>query len=366
MKSHVFVQTAFLGDLILSLPTLKRLKQLYPQDEVILICRKGFGDFFLKLQVVDQCFEITKNDRSSYQTALESLKNKNIENLISAHGSLRTSFFCLQIKSKNKISLRNWLNMLFPWRTVRKDWSLPDPIRQLQLLESLDPQLSAFIEKYKSEDWFTPKQGLLPSVPSWAYTGFYFYLQAGFKKEIMNLFQKLQLNLHGKSGRILIFPGSVWFTKRWLEESYTELAKKLSQDFEVLIMGGPGEEALCQRISEKARVKNLCGQTKVFESLLLMTEAALVIGNDSASSHLASVAEVPALNIWGPTVLKFGYRPWQNKAWIMEDRDLNCRPCGLHGHKKCPKGHFKCMQNITSEEVYKKALSVIHLCNHPH
>src|SRR5688572_3656951 len=96
---NLVVQTAFLGDLLLSIPLLKKCRDLWPQHKLALVCRKGFGDFFLKTQLVDQVFEIEKGNSKSYSQIISDLKSAPVDHLISPHESLRTVFFCAQIKA---------------------------------------------------------------------------------------------------------------------------------------------------------------------------------------------------------------------------------------------------------------------------
>ena len=111
LTAQVYVQTAFLGDLILSLPTLKRMRNLWPNDKIILVCRKGIGDLFLKLQLADEVLEVKKGHRGSYQVALQKLEKFNVEKVIAPHASIRTTLFCMQIKAQFRVGLQNWLNL---------------------------------------------------------------------------------------------------------------------------------------------------------------------------------------------------------------------------------------------------------------
>ncbi|MNL44308.1 Lipopolysaccharide core heptosyltransferase RfaQ [compost metagenome] len=125
-------------------------------------------------------------------------------------------------------------------------------------------------------------------------------------------------------------------------------------------MGGPGEEALAEDVaSQIPGVRSLAGKTQIFESAQLIVRAALVVGNDSASTHLAAVCETPLIAIFGPTILKFGYRPWSAQSYVVEIPGLPCRPCGKHGPQKCPIGTHECMKGIAASEVVKTARTIL-------
>ena len=117
-------------------------------------------------------------------------------------------------------------------------------------------------------------------------------------------------------------------------------------------MGGPGEEELATRISKLIPGSlNLAGKTSPLESLQVLAQADVVVTNDSAGQHMAALVGAPTVSVFGPTVLEFGYRPWNSKAKIVERKGLACRPCGKHGHHKCPIGTHECMKKITATEV---------------
>jgi len=74
--------------------------------------------------------------------------------------------------------------------------------------------------------------------------------------------------------------------------------------------------------------------------------------NDSAPMHLASAVNAPVTAIFCSTVPSFGFGPLSEKSIVIETKEkLDCRPCGLHGFKACPKGHFKCAYSISNEEL---------------
>ena len=125
-------------------------------------------------------------------------------------------------------------------------------------------------------------------------------------------------------------------------------------------MGGPGEELLSEKVaSEIPRAKCLAGKTKVFESAQLIMRANLVIGNDSASAHLAAVCDTPLVAIFGPTVLNLGYRPWGQTSYVVEVKGMQCRPCGKHGHNECPLKTHACMKEISYQDVIRSAKQIL-------
>ena len=87
----------------------------------------------------------------------------------------------------------------------------------------------------------------------------------------------------------------------------------------------------------------------------MMEAAAMNYVNDSAPLHFASAMNAPVTAIFCSTIPEFGYTPLSDISHIVETSEkLPCRPCGLHGKKACPEGHFKCGFTIKNEQLLEK------------
>lgn len=151
-----------------------------------------------------------------------------------------------------------------------------------------------------------------------------------------------------------IAPASVWFTKQLPEEKWTALVSELPPEKQLYFIGAPGDFELCRRIAEQAghpRAENLCGKLSLSESAALISQADAAFVNDSAPLHLASCFNTPTVAFFCSTVPAFGFGPLSDIHIISEVKDLNCRPCGLHGHRACPQKHFGCGKDHDTERV---------------
>lgn len=334
----IVIQTAFLGDVLLSIPTLLRLKQLYSGCELTLVCRKGVGEIFRELKLADIVFEIDKKNKERFSEGLKELKNKSYDLLICPHQSYRSAFMAAQISAKEKIGFKEWWNKLIFKKSLERPMQLPDALRQLSLLSLIDR------ESKKSIDGYSGK------IPELAHMGLRNRILGHPRySEVIKRF-----NIPNKA--IFISPGSVWNTKRWTPEGFRKAAQDLSKNNPVVFIGSPDERELCNEISKDVPGSiNLCGQTSLFELLVLMSTGKILISNDSGSMHMGSVAELPTVAVFGPTVLSLGYQPWQEKAIVIENKELKCRPCGKHGHMSCPIGTHECMKSISSQTVTEAA-----------
>jgi len=121
------------------------------------------------------------------------------------------------------------------------------------------------------------------------------------------------------------------------------------------LLGAPSDHSVCEAIRLAAAneyVVNLAGKLSFLESAALIKGASMNFVNDSAPMHLASATNAPVIAIYCSTVPSFGFGPLSDRSIIIETKEkLDCRPCGLHGYKACPKGHFKCAYSISNEKL---------------
>lgn len=154
---------------------------------------------------------------------------------------------------------------------------------------------------------------------------------------------------------ICMAPTSIWFTKQWPAEKWVELIQQLPDEFQIYLMGGTADTEACKAIQEKvgrSNVTNLCGELNLLQSAALMRDAQMNYVNDSAPMHLASSVNAPVAAVFCSTIPKFGFGPLSDKSYVIEtEKDLACRPCGLHGLKACPQQHFKCALEIETSRL---------------
>lgn len=337
--AHLCFQTAFPGDVFLSIPLLRRLRQWDPGEDIVLACRPGLGEFFLKYKLVDRVIEIDKKNSGGRQQALADLQSEAWNVVLCPHESPRTALWMWRLKAKEKIAFRKWWNGWIFDKRVVKPVEYPDALRQLSLLTPLDGTLAElFAEpetgRYKSP--FSRRSPLpldAPAVPEWA------------------SMRVLENKPDGHT--VFLAPGSVWNTKRWTESGYVGLAHLLkARNFSVVLVGSRDERPLCENIAGQVRgVENRAGETTLTELVELLSTGVAMVCNDSGAMHAASAAGLPTVAVFGPTTLHLGFRPWNTNSAVVQ-RDLDCRPCGKHGAERCPLGTHECMTKITSEDVY--------------
>jgi heptosyltransferase-2 len=150
---------------------------------------------------------------------------------------------------------------------------------------------------------------------------------------------------------VVLAPGSVWATKRW--PYYPELASYLAPSARIALVGGVEDRPLADEIAAAtgAQVVDATGRLSLLGSAELIGRGDVLVTNDSAPLHLASAMGTPTVAIFGPTVPEFGFGPLAPRSRVAGHPELACRPCDRHGPQRCPLGHWRCMREISAEDV---------------
>ena len=154
---------------------------------------------------------------------------------------------------------------------------------------------------------------------------------------------------------IALVTGAAHATKRLPEARLLELCRHIS--IPVVLLGGPEELEQGQRIVAQAgaHVLNGCGKLKLNQSAAVLRRSQKVITHDTGLMHIAAALGKDVVSIWGNTVPEFGMTPYlpvgQPAGKILEVKELSCRPCSKIGYQTCPKGHFRCMNDIDFSEI---------------
>ncbi len=162
---------------------------------------------------------------------------------------------------------------------------------------------------------------------------------------------------------ITVSPASVWFTKQFPAEKWIEFLAIVPDQFKIFLLGASADRVLCDSIAmgvPSRSVTNLSGELVMLESAALMNDAHMNYVNDSAPMHLASALNAPVTAVYCSTAPSFGFGPLSDKSFVVETiENLECRPCGLHGLRNCPLGHFNCAFTIQKEQLLATAVSAL-------
>ncbi|MBK7104084.1 MAG: lipopolysaccharide heptosyltransferase II [Ignavibacteriae bacterium] len=326
IKKILVIQTAFIGDAILSTPILRAIKDIYPNSILDILVIPQTSNLFRYNPHVNNIIEFDKKKFTSRIISFIKISYKlyieKYDAAISVQSSLTSSILMLIGKIKIRIG---YPRQKLLTHTIKLVKGLHLRKRVLRLLEPFG---------YKSLNDDTEL----------------FYSE---KEEV-----KINSILNNSMSRfkIGIAPSSAQFTKQWPKEYFKELLKLMNDDdIEIYLIGGKEDKILCNEIVEinKMKIHNLAGELSLLDSAALIINLNLLLSNDSAPMHIANAVKTDVIAIFGPTVKEFGFYPYRGNDKILEI-DLDCRPCGKHGGSKCPLGHFKCMLDLKPDYVYQE------------
>lgn len=159
-------------------------------------------------------------------------------------------------------------------------------------------------------------------------------------------------------GWIALSPGASRYTKRWPVSYFKVVARHFQKaGFDIVLIGGISDQEICREILKnlEPNAVDLSGKLQLMETSACLKQAKLVVTNDTGVMHMAGAVDTPLVAIFGPTTHHLGFFPFRSKSRIVEHSNLSCRPCSFHGTEKCPKRHFRCMREISPEQVIQAA-----------
>lgn len=323
----LIVQCSFLGDMILSTPVIRAIRDRHPDALISLMTTPLAAPLMASDPDLSDVIVFDKRGREKGLSGIfkkaKQLKAMQFDRVYSLHRSSRTALVLFLAGIAQRIGFSDAsLSFLYSRRVKRLGKGHHAVLRNLSLVNDYSNNQAAAPEM----QLFAPDKTCVDSVV---------------------------LDEIGQPQPFAVFaPGSAWETKKWYGQGFAQLSSLLDAvGIRVVLVGGPDETDTCRQIADKGRATDLSGRLSLPETLFLMTHASLVVANDSMAMHMASATKRPTVAIFCSTIPGFGFGPWNNPlSIIVEPENLGCRPCGDHGHKACPNGTRACMQ-IPSETV---------------
>lgn len=328
----LIIQTAFLGDVILVTPLVRATRALFPEARIDVLVIPETAPVFATNPHVSSVLTFDKRNNKilAFVKTLREIRRARYDLAISPHSSLTTAYLMRLGGIPERVGFDRWKASRFLTSKVPHLKGVHKAVKNLHLL-------SVFSDReFDFETEVFPDRAMV--------------------ERAVNIKKALP-----RPGRpvIAVFPGSIWFTKRWPEEHFTVLVRELGHlGFNLILGGSSSEKDLCARIAEDSGVRavNIAGETDPLESAAVIEQCDLVICNDSAPVHLADAVKTDVFAIAGPTDMRaMGYFPFRAEDMIFEV-DLDCRPCGSHGAKRCPQRHHRCMRDLEPGVILEAVL----------
>jgi heptosyltransferase-2 len=312
----LLVQTAFLGDVILSAPVIDAIHRKFPDSELTLLTTHAGAEIFKHDPRIKEIIKFDKRGRYSGIFGLIKfsalLRTYQFNQVFSLHKSFRTALLLCLSCIPQRIGIKG-SSLSFLYTSLVDVSDKPHQVeRNLKLLS---------VEK----------------------TDFKIYPSNDFESgEYLEDF----------SDYVLIAPGSIWATKRWNWQGFHKVSQYLqSLGYKVLLVGSEAEAELAEKVRADSNAINLAGKISLSDTVKLASAAKLMVVNDSMMLHLSSAFGIPVVAIFCATSPTFGFGPWNNeRAIVVEEQGLECKPCARHGSKSCPTGTEACM-HVSSEKV---------------
>lgn len=318
MKKILLIQTAFLGDVILATPVIEELKRIFPTALIDVLVKKGNESLLSNNPYCHNVITFNKKEGKVKELIrlTRLIRSNNYDLAINLHRFGSSGMLMLLSNAKLKYGFqKNPFSFVY---TKKFEHQIGNGQHEVERNLSIIKEFGA---KEKCRPSLFPSQHHIEKIEQYIQEEFY-----------------------------CIAPASVWFTKQLPKQKWIEKIKRLPADKIIYLLGGKEDITLCSEIIQHANRSNLislAGELNLLESAALIQKATRTFVNDSGPLHLASAMNAPVTAYFCSTTPKFGFGPLSDDSIIRESTEtLSCKPCGLHGFKACPKGHFKCGETI--------------------
>lgn len=347
MQKFLVIQTAFIGDVVLATALLEKLHACFPDARIDFLVRKGneallAGHPWLHETLV---WDKKQHKLKNLWKMARRIRRERYDKVINVQRFAATGLLTVFSGARETIGFdKNPLSRFFTRRIPHIISAAVEPgkipqgptIHEVQRNQAL---IAAFTDARPARPRLYPTSADKQTV-------------AGYKHRPY----------------ITISPASVWFTKQYPADQWASFIRLLSAEsaftagegsspsaYTVYLLGAPGDRALAEEIIAMAgsgAVVNLAGQLSFLQSTALMRDAVMNYVNDSAPMHFASAVNAPVTAVYCSTIPGFGFGPLSDNSHVVEvGQFLDCRPCGLHGYRVCPRGHFNCARQIQDRQL---------------
>lgn len=319
MQKILIIRFSSIGDIVLTTPVIRCIKEQKPGIEIHYLTKRSFKGILEHNPYITKIHTIEKEVKE----VIEELKRENFDFVVDLHNNIRS----IQVKralgkpssSFKKLNFKKWLLVNFK---INKMPGVHVVDRYLKTVERLGIK-----NDDKGLDYFIPQQ------------------------DEINLSSLPPSHQNNYVGFVI---GAKHFTKQLPIEKIIAICKKINQP--IILLGGKEDIQRANEIEKGVgpTIYNACGKYNLNQSASLIKQAKKIISHDTGLMHIAAAFKKEIISVWGNTVPAFGFTPYfpDPQSKIVEVNNLSCRPCSKIGFDKCPKGHFKCMMMI-DENVFK-------------
>jgi len=323
LKKVLIIRFSSIGDIVLTSPVIRCLKNQSPETEIHYLTKKQNHSILKANPYISKIWLFDNN----FSELIPELKAENFSFIVDLHKNFRSRFMILKLGKPSasfpKLNFRKWL-LVNTKINILPDVHVVD--RYFKALHS-----SGIRNDGQGLDYFIPKaeevdlSGIVPGHDA----------------------EYIAFSIGGKHN-----------TKIFPEEKIVAVCKSI--DKQIVLLGGAEDGERAERIIAQcsSNVINGCGIFTINQSASLIRQSAKVITNDTGLMHIAAAFRKPIISLWGNTVPAFGMYPYlpeefSGMSTIFEVKNLSCRPCSKLGYDRCPKHHFRCMNDQDVDLIIK-------------
>lgn len=326
-KKVLILRLSSIGDILLTTPFIRQAGAAFPGAQIDFVVKKAFSELVRFNPNLNTVYEVKpEQGRKGLREIKQRLKEQGYDYVFDLHHNFRTKSLTSGL-NKTVIHKDRFKRALLVYlKRNRYGEIIPIPDRYLQT-----GARAGVKDDGKGLELFWP---------------------SSTETKTDALFAEMNI----REQPIALAPGAAHATKRWPREYFTETIRDICSFYpgKIVLLGSASEREELQALALNSEVLNLAGKLSLLESASVLKRARLLVTNDSGLMHMASAVATPSIALFGSTVKEFGFFPYRSKSVVLEDNTLNCRPCSHIGRADCPKGHFKCMRNLTPNMVLRE------------
>jgi heptosyltransferase-2 len=337
----LIVQTAFLGDVVLTLPLIEAVRHRFPEARVDVLTVPANAPLLQDQPGVEAVIAYDKRGTQrgirGFIRMVRRVRARSYDLVLSPHRSLRSALLLACSGIPQRIGFAQLLTRWAYTATVPRPAIGHEVQRNLQLLAALGPCSVS-----------TAGRLTLQVTPAVCRKARAYFARCGVDQ---------------KATVIGLIPGSQWGTKRWPAERFAALIERLAGTLQThfVLFGGPQDRPISEIITATCSVPvlDLIGQTTLQELPPYLERCTVVVSNDTGPMHIAAALGRPILVLYGPTTAALGFSPY-GVPWEEASVPLDCRPCNAHGPQRCPLSHWRCMMDLSVEQVTAGVQRLLH------
>ncbi len=319
----LIMRMSAIGDIVLTTPVVRALRRAMPEAKIHFLVKPQYAQVLEHNPHITKLMPLQKRLRDT----IRELKLEDYDYVLDLQKNLRSQYIRWQLKKpSSSFSKEN----LKKWWMVRSKRATP---------------LAHIVNRYA--------QALAPLQVRLGSGGLEFQLPPGMQEWAdAELKEKLAAHNPYAVGTVAVVLGATHGTKKWPPAHHAALANRIGMP--VVLLGGNAETADAEQVAALLKVPylNAVARYNLHQSAALMQQCSLVITHDTGLMHIAAAFGQPIVSLWGNTLPEFGMTPYHTDYIAAEVKGLHCRPCSKIGYKQCPRGHFKCMKELTPENVF--------------